>query len=129
MPQSPVAADNLGSGWSSTLELSGRVCICGGMQEKDDILWRVPAFANKNSRCPVNSEILISVLVSMLSVFYPASSFSSVTFPNDYGLTGILLASELSITCLFSSTQEIASAHSWIECQGKGDEALPSAQE
>lgn len=43
----------------------------------------------------------------MLPIFYPASSLSNVTFPNDHGLIGTLLALELSITCLFSSTQGI----------------------
>lgn len=61
----------------------------------------------------------------MLSMSYLASSSSNVTLPNDHGLTGILLASELNLICLVSSTPLITSALP-DQVQGRvGD--LPSA--
>lgn len=46
----------------------------------------------------------------MLSMTCLASSFSNVTLPNDHGLTGIVLASELNLICLVSGTPLVTSA-------------------
>lgn len=58
-------------------------------------------------------------------MFYLTSPFSNVMLPNDHGLTGILLASELNLICLVSGTPLITSALP-DQVQGRvGD--LPSA--
>lgn len=62
----------------------------------------------------------------MLSMTCPTSSFSNVTLPNDHGLTGIVLASELNLICLVSGTPLITSAFS-DQVQGRAGD-LPSAQ-